>query len=755
MDDIDYHEQEGGLGYIGHRLTRPGDPQIVRGSGAYVADIETEGLLEAAFARSWSAHGSLAEVDVDLARGFDGVVGAWAAGDLDFPDTPPTVPNQCPDEMRRPTLAKVKVRYCGEPLAVVVAGDRYSAEDGVALVDADIDPLPVVTNPTEAARDEVLLFEPLSNVVAEGTVGQPVEDLIAGAPVVLEASFGHPRVAHAAMEPRAILVVPHGNRLEVFCSHQAPHRLKAALGQALDLPAEEIRVRIPLVGGAFGGKSQLYPEYVAVARVALELGRPVRWIEDRAENIVASSHGRGQEQRFRLAADRSGKILAAHVEIDGDIGAWPHTGAFIPSITAAVMSGPYGIPNLYVRYRAVLTNAVPTTPYRGAGRPEATLAIEVMVDKLADALGLPPEEVRRRNFLSADRFPYLTATGEEYDSGDYGPALAMAVDRIKPPPDAAQDGSVRGLGFASFVERAGGQNDSTEFGRVDVLADGTITVRSGSMSTGQGHEVTFAQVVATVLDVGVDAVKVIQGDTDEVEAGIGTFGSRSVQLGGAALHVASGEVLTEARQRAAGYLEVSPGDLHYEGGVFSIAGAPSRCVTLRELAVERPLTASSMFAAKLTYPFGSYGAVVDLDTDTGEVAVRDVVAIDDCGTMVNPLLVEGQTFGSIAQGLGTALLEGMAFDGEGQPLVSSLMDYLLPTMSDIPPVHPDVTVTPSPTNPLGAKGAGEAGCIGTPAVISTSVLAALRTLGKDPDRIELPFTPERVWRLARDGEVRS
>ena len=738
---------------IGQALPRFEDEAILRGLATYTADLPGRDILTVAFARSWAAHATVERVDVGRARRLPGVTGAWAAAGEGFPLTPPTPPNVAPPGMDWPSLATDTVRYAGEPLAIVVAEDRYVAEDAVGEIYLDLDPLPVSLDPTEAAGpDAAPLFDAGSNVVLQGTFGDDIGGDLSASDVVLEGRFRHPRVAHMALEGRAFFATPTSDGLDVYCSHQAPHRLKMGLATALGLSPDRLRVRVPAVGGAFGGKSQTYPEYVAIAYLALQLGRPLRWIEDRTESFVSAAHGRAQNQTVRLAANRQGCIEALEVLIDGDIGAYPHTGAFIPPITALMMQGPYEIPRVSIRFRSVITNAVPTAPYRGAGRPEATIALEVMLDRLAAEIGISPEEVRARNFISSGSFPYATGTGETYDSGDYSAALDAAVDRFREVPvAAARANELKGDGIATFVERAGGHSGSTEFGSITVEADGRVVARSGSVTTGQGHRTSFAQIVASVFDIDPALVHVIQGDTGEVEEGVGTFASRSIQLGGSALLIAGREVLEAAREKAAELLEVEVADVEYSSGRFSVVGVPGQGTTIFELAASEELKASEVFGAGLTYPFGTYVADLVVDAETGATQLRSITAADDCGNIINPLLVEGQTVGSIAQGVGTILLEQINYDDQGQPLSASMMDYLAPTASEMPDVHAVTRVTPSPTNPLGAKGAGEAGSIGTPAAVANAILGILRKQGAPMDVVELPFTPESIWKALKDG----
>jgi len=745
------------LNPIGEPLPRFEDAPLLSGSAPYVGDIRVQGCLDAVFVRSPFAHGIIRSVDAEEARRLPGVVGAFAASDLpDLPPTPaPPIPG-LPDEMSRPALATDRVRFAGEAVAVIVAEDRAAAEDAAETVVIDMDPLPVVLDPTVAAADDsVRLFEGVGNVALESTVGEIVAGDLAAAAVVVDLTVRNGRIAPASMEPRAVLALPEEDgSLTVWCSHQAPHRLRDALARAFGLDARKVRVIVPKVGGAFGAKSQTYPEYVVVAHLARMLGRPARWIEERRESFIAGAHGRGQNQRLRLGADAQGTLLALEVEIDADLGAYPHIGALVPTFTAWVLSGPYRIPRIGIRVRGVVTNAPPTAPYRGAGRPEAAFLLERAMDELALRLRIDPADLRLRNFIPPEDFPYQSPTGARYDSGRYADALRealrladyAAVRREQAHRRAQGDPALLGVGIASFVERTGGALRSTEYGSVEIGADGTIVARSGSSSHGQGHETSFAQVVASVLDVEPSAVRVVQGDTAEVREGTGTFASRSMQMGGGALHVAATRVLEEARLRAAEILEVASEDLAYASGAFAVVGSPSSSVSLASI-VERtgPLDAEELFEAPQAFPFGSYVAVVEVDPETGEVRLRRVVAVDDSGVIVNPMIVHGQTVGSVAQGVGQALFEEMAFDEIGQPLAASFMDYLVPSATEVPEVVLGATITPNPNSPLGAKGAGEEGCIGTPPAVVNAVLDALA--GYDTTELEMPVTPEKVWRV--------
>jgi carbon-monoxide dehydrogenase large subunit len=746
--------------FLGHSPPRAEDPGLVAGALRYVADIPVEGCLDACFVRSYAAHGTLISVDVSAALEIEGVAGAYSAEQLpDLADTPSSPRASAPDAMTWPALARHKVRFAGEPVAIVLGTDRYAAEDGAELVMADIDALDAVVDPAAAATDEVRLFDGLSNVASVREYGAPVDDVFDNAPVVVTAEIRNERLSPTSIEALDILVIPDGDHLTVHVSHQAPQRLRGALSGALGLDSSQVRVVVPQVGGAFGGKSQTFPEYVVVAHLARKLGRPIRWIEDRREAFAGATHGRGQTQHLRLAADSDGKLLALEAHIDADIGAYPHTGGLIVSMTGWMLSGPYRIPRIYARLRSVVTNTTPTSAYRGAGRPEAAFALERLMDRLAFKLGADPAELRLLNFITADEFPYTTPTGALYDSGDHAAALRIAFrlaanDEVRAEHRrlrASGEGPLLGVGISSYVERSGGQPGSTEFGSVSIEADGTVVARSGATPQGQGHSIAFAQVVATALDVDLDRVRVVQGDTDEVPTGVGTFGSRSVQVGGSSLHQAAGAVLEEAGHRAATHLEVAEEDLRYAGGSFAVAGT-DRSVALGELVAGKPLIAEAEAGPPQAFPFGTHVAIVAVDGDTGEISVRRLVAVDDCGVVVNPKLVEGQAVGSIVQGIGQALYERVLYDEDGQPLISSLMDYSLPTASELPELVFGESVTPNPNVPLGTKGAGEAGCIGAPPAIVNAIVDALG--GRD-EGIDLPVTPEKVWRvLSTAGQER-
>ena len=736
--------------YIGVSPLRSEDDGLVRGAHPYVADMRVPGCLEACFVRSFEAHGELQSVDVSGSIALEGVVAAFSAAEL--PDLPPIPTREpAPARMQRPSLARDRVRFAGEPVAVVVAGDRYTAEDGAERVIQNVDSLEAVVGVKAALSSTApTLFEGSNNVASEREYGASVEDVMASSPVVVEGHFYNQRLAPTSIEARAVLAQWDHDRLTVWASHQAPHRLRAELAAAFRLGEDEVRVCVPKVGGAFGAKSQTFAEYIAVAHMARKLGRPVRWIEDRREALQSATHGRGQSQRLRLAADDRGMLLALEAFIDADVGAYPDTGALVPTMTGWVLSGPYRIERLFARTRCVVTNAAPTASYRGAGRPEAAFALERLMDKLGRRLDIDPADLRAANFVTPSDFPYRSPTGAVYDSGGYAAALRSALELAgyegtreeQRRRRSTGEGRLLGVGIASYLERSGGRSGTSEYGAVEVIADGAIVARSGATPQGQGHETAFAQVVATVFDIELERVQVLQGDTDTVPKGTGTFGSRSMQVGGSALHQAAAEVLEEARRRAGDLLEVAEADLVYADGRFTIRGT-DRSVAIEALVSAGPLESSVELSPPQAFPFGTHVAVVEVDGATGHIEVVKLVAVDDCGVVVNPAIVAGQTLGSIAQGLGQALYEEVPYEAGGQPLFSSLLDYSIPTASEMPQVLMGESVTPNPNLELGVKGAGEAGCIGAPPAVVNAIVDALDGFDRG---LDMPVTPEKVWR---------
>ena len=746
-------------------MTRREDPRLLLGEAAYVGDLPVEGCLHAVFVRSTSAHGVLTGVETSAAEAAPGVVAVLTAGDLDLADMPePALP---PAPVRpylaRPVLARGRVRFVGEPVAVVIAESETAAVDAAELVEVSVEDLPAVVEPLAAIEPgaPVLFPEHGRNVVADWP-GEADGDVLAGAEVVVRARFYNQRVAAVPLEPGAFLAVPEeGGGLKVWASTQAPFRIRADLHQYLGLPIEALRVIAPAVGGGFGAKGGTYPEHLVVAAAACRLDRPVRWVETRSENLVSMTQGRGQVQDVELGAGADGTIVGMRARTVSEAGAYPWRGVLSARTSRIMGSGPYRIPKIDLHTMVTVSNTTPVGPYRGAGRPEATAMLERAMDLLAAEVGLDPIELRRRNLLRPGDFPYETPTGASYDSGEYHKALDEAVALVgyeglraeQRARRAAGDPVSLGIGVSCFCEISGG---GPEYGAVRVEPDGQVLVLSGSSPHGQGHETTLAQVAATVLAVPLEAVRVVHSDTGVVARGTGTFGSRSLQLAGSAVHRSATEVFDRARELAAELLEAAPDDIvAAEAGRLSVAGVPSRSVSWEEVARAAGEHQVELFAEDDfsqeggTYPSGTHIAVVEVDTETGRVDLRRLVAVDDCGTVVNPIIVAGQIHGGLAQGVAQALYEAVAYDPAGIPLTSTLTDYLVPSAADLPSWELGEAVTPSPRNPLGAKGVGESGTVGATPAVQNAVLDALAPLGIR--HIDPPFSPERVWQAIRDA----
>ena len=740
------------------RRSRPRreDDRLLRGRATTVADLDVPGTVELAFVRRDVAHAGVGRVDVAPARAVDGVVGAWAAADLAVPAVPGV--GEGAADRPWPPLATDRVRFAGQALAAVAGVDRYVAEDGCDAVRVELEPRPPVVDPGLALASDAPRLWDGGNLVAEKEVGAGVEDVLAGAPVVVEARYRQELVLHTSMEGRAILVRPDDDGgITVWVSHQGQHLLRDALAEAYDLEPRLVRVVVPDTGGAFGAKSGTWPEYLVAVSAARALGRPVRWVEDRAEALLCAPRGRGQSQHVRLAADRDGRLLALDLDVVADVGGYPAQGAMVPVMSSLTACGPYALDRAHVRVRTVATTTAPTAAYRGAGRPEAAYQLERTLDTLARRLALDPAELRRRNFLPPDAFPHTTPTGAHYDSGAYRAAFDLMLERLgydglraEQSERADRTGAdpsapLLGVGLACYVERSGAAAHSPEHGEVEVSPDGAVTAWTGSTSTGQGHETSFPQVVAEVLGVDPDRVRLVARDTREVREGHGTFGSRSMQVGGGALWRASEALVRLARERVAAAEGVDVGEVAYAAGVLRVRG---RDVTLGEVAARTgPLRAEDVFTPPQAFPFGCYGAAVEVDPTTGSVEVRRLVAVDDYGVVVNPMLVQGQTHGSIVQGLGQALYEDAGYPDDGVPRRRTLLDYLIPTAAEVPELVLEETETPNPNQPFGAKGAGEAGCIGVPPAVLNAVADALGLV--DGDDLQLPATPEKVWALAQ------
>lgn len=761
--------------WIGRPIRRREDPKYLRGEATYVADIALPRMAHLAVIRSPHAHATLLGVNAERALGLPGVLGVFTAADIAGrvrPIPPNVIEAATVAPVPHPPLGSGRVRYVGEPVAVVVAETAEEAADAADEVTAEYTPLPAIVNPQAALQGAPPLHDAVpDNVLLRwARTGGDVTGAFASAVHVVRQSFRIPRLAAAPIEVRGAVAAydPGADLLTVWCSMQDPHRPLAHLSRALGRPEDRIRVIVPDVGGAFGSKGSLPTEIAVLAHLACELRRPIRWIEDRRDNLLGSYQGRGMDADVEMALDRDGRILAIRAKLLADLGAYLLPSTPVPPITTAMLlAGTYTIPNAQVEVIGVATNKVPTGPYRGAGRPEAGYLVERMVDLAARELALDPVELRRRNVIPPNRFPYTTPLGFKYDSGNYRAALDRACAMIgydsarREQRDARAAGRLRGIGVALYVERAG--SGLWESAAVSVTPGGRVIVRTGSSSHGQGHETTFAQIAAEMLRVDLGEVTVEHGDSAIVPRGVGTFGSRSTAIGGSALVVTLDKIKTKASTIAAHLLEAAAEDIEWDGDRLHVRGAPQRGVTFREVAaaayqpgrlpasIEMGLQATGVFALPgPVFPFGAYAAVVEIDADNGATRVLKLAAVDDAGRVVNPLLAEGQVIGATVQGLGQAFSESVVYAEDGQPLTASFMDYALLRAGDAPVVHSEFLETPSPLNPLGAKGIGEAGTIAAPAAVANAVMDALAPLGIR--HVDFPFTPARIWELIRTSK---
>jgi aerobic carbon-monoxide dehydrogenase large subunit len=718
---------------IGQPLRRREDPPLVRGQGRYVDDIDMPGLAHVVFVRSHDARARI--LDVRLPASTPGLLGVLTARDLRGRARPLAVAELEGAELvdlPHPILAAEEVRYAGQPVAAVVAETRAQAMDAAERVEVAYETLQAVVDPRDA---------PETLMRWERSAGD-VEARLGSAPHRVAAHYRIPRLVAAPIEPRGVVAAydARSDMLTVWASAQDPHRPLGQLAHALGRPAERIRVVVQDVGGAFGSKGTIAVEAVVVAVAAMGLGRPLKWVEDRGENFLGAYQGRGVEAEVELGLDGRGRILALKASILADLGAYLLPTTAIPPRTAAMlMTGCYDIAAAKVSVRGARTDKVPTGPYRGAGRPEAAYVLERTVDLAARRLGLDPVELRRRNLIRS--FPYRSALGFTYDSGDYARCLDLALELLGDAPRrvGGEDRAV-GNGVAMYVERAGGNWESA---RISIGADGRVIARSGSTPHGQGHDTTFAQIVADRLGIEVEEVEMRFGDTAEVPPGVGTFGSRSVAVGGSALVRAVEQLLERAAGVAAGLLGC-PEILVARSGT-RWTGPDGRSVTLGEIAAAgHGLEAEARFESEMVFGSGAYAASVEIDRATGALTVRRLAAVDDAGTIINPLLAEGQVHGGIVQGLGAVLMEEAVHDVDGQLRGASFAEYALPGAAEVPPIASAFVESPSPNNPLGAKGIGEGGAIGTPAAIANAVADALGGDAPDP-----PFTAEKLWRALR------
>jgi carbon-monoxide dehydrogenase large subunit len=765
---------------VGAAIKRREDPRMITGTGVYVDDVKMVNMAYVAFVRSPHAHATIDRIDTSAAKAAPGVACVLTGDDIRDKLGIIPVAAVLPDMKNPPhhSLAVGKVCYVGEPVAVVVGDTRYAAQDAAALVAVDYTPLPPVVNIEDAVRPGA---QPIHGTGPNGDGDANVaytwvlntgdaDAAFAAADVTVSQRMVNQRLAPVPMETRTVAASYHPGMQEmtVWSSTQIPHLLKTQLALMLAIPEQRVRIISPDVGGGFGCKLNVYAEEAVVAYLAKETGRPVNWVEQRTEGMQATIHGRDHVAYIEAAATRDGKITALRYRILADLGAYSQLlTAAIPTLTGIMVPGAYTIPTVSCEIRGVFTNKIATDAYRGAGRPEATYYIERIVDILARKLGMDPVDIRRKNLIEKDAFPYTTSAGLTYDSGNYLPALDKALGiadyqslRSKQRQMAVSGSKRLGIGFSTYVEvcgmgpsaamPAGGWESST----VRVEPTGKISVLTGAHAHGQGEETAFAQIVADRLGVGIDDVRVIHGDTALVQYGLGIFGSRGLSVGGTAVAQATDRVVDKMMKIAAHLLEVSVDDLTWQDGKAVVKGSPERTLGFQDLVttaylgsklpreIEPGLEATAFFEPpNFVYPFGTHICVMEVDIDTGHVKMDRYIGVDDCGRVINPMIVDGQLHGGLVQGAAQALFEEVVYDENGQLITSSLNDYAIPKATDFPMFEMERTVTPSPVNPLGVKGIGEAATIGSTPAIVNAVCDALGV-----DHIDMPMRAEKVWR---------
>ncbi len=764
------------MSILGTRVVRIEDPRLLTAGGTYVDDLRVPQLTGAArvtFVRSHHGHALITGVDASAALAAPGVIAVLTYQDINDIPPPPPPPEGGPPPgseaaplpmggvWQEPLLAVDRVRFVGEPVAMVLTDDSYQGEDAAELVSVDYEPLPAVVDPADALAGQTLLFPDAgSNVVVAHPAGDTAFD---GCDVVVEHDIVNQRVAPVPLEGRAAAAMWTGGKLTVWVSTQNAQISRFIMAGAFGLDPGAIRVVAPDVGGGFGAKVGIDRDAILVGWAARHTGRALRWVETRSENLVGMTHGRAQEHSIKIGGTRDGRVLAYRLDVVQDTGAYPRMSGFLPTLTNLMAVGPYDIAHVEVGYRVVVTNTTPIAAYRGAGRPEATAAIERAMDLFAGEIGMDPAEVRRKNLVPADRFPHQTPCGAHYDSGDYIGALDKVLAGAGYPGLRAEQARRRergdvvqlGIGVASYVEITAADADNGETARVVVNGDGTATVYTGSSPHGQGHDTAWSMLVQSDLGIPMDKVTVLHGDTDEIPLGTGTYASRSLQLGGMAVHKAALEVKDQARRLAADMMEASEADLELDTdrGLWHVRGDPESGRTWADVAGHAGpdgLVAAVHFTeAQPTFPFGAHVAVAEVDTETGKVTLVRHVTVDDAGIVVNPVLTEGQRHGGIAQGAAQALLEEMVYDADGNPLTGTLADYAAITATELPSFELLVSETPTPINPLGVKGIGEAGTIGATPAVQNAVIDAVSHLGVR--HIDMPTTPGRVWAAIKEA----
>ena len=743
---------------LGNAVTRKEDPGLLTGSNDYVDDLDIESA-QIVFVRSTMAHASLLEVDTSEAVNMPGVLAVYTSDNLSMDAI-----NQSEfmdPSMNRPPLAVGRVRFVGDIVAAIVAESHSQAVDAAEQVIVDYDPLPANADIEAALGDgaDILWEGAESNVCF--AIGNEYDgpDVNEGADAVVSQRIVTQRLAGVPMEPNGCVAIPEGDSMTFYASTQTAHGLRDGLAPSIGLDPENLRVVAPWVGGGFGPKAGLYIEHILCAKAAQELNTPVKWTEQRGENMLAMAQGRAMVMNAELGVNDDGSIVGLKARVVADAGAYPAIGAILPMLTMQLSQAVYNIPAIDFFAQSVVTNTTFIGAYRGAGRPEATQMVERILDKAANAIGMDPAELRRKNYLQPDAFPLTTLVGANYDSGEYERSLDAVLEASGYADLRAEqarrresdDPKLLGIGVSSYVEVTAPIGLHVEYGSCEINDDGSATIKVGTSSHGQGHDTAFSMIVNDVLGIPMDEVNHVDADTEEVARGAGTLGSRSLQAGGSAIYEASQVVLEKGKQLAASLLEASAEDIVVGEGALQVAGVPAKSISWADLAsaaveqeIEGGLAHELDFdGSDATYPFGSHVAVVEIDRETGEVDLLRHIAVDDCGTILNPMLVNGQQHGGIAQGIAQALWEHVQYDEDANPVTASLMDYLMPSAAELPSFEVSNTETASPRNPLGAKGIGESGTIGSTPAVHNAVCDAVAHLGVE--HVDMPCTPQAVW----------
>ncbi|WP_435079054.1 xanthine dehydrogenase family protein molybdopterin-binding subunit [Halococcus sp. AFM35] len=788
---------------LGSSVERREDPSLITGEAEYTDDIQRPDMAHMAVLRSQYGHAEIGDIDTSEAEEMDGVIGVYTAADLDVPGEVPT--GWLLPDLNTPShqlLATDRARYQGDGIAVVVAEERYLAQDAADAIDVDYNRLDAVTDPKEAVAEDAPALHEWSedptdteddeeievvppNQAFDWEIGNADEtdEAFENAAHTVEVDLENQRLIPNPMEPRATMAEyePGTEELEIRMTSQNPHLHRQLMAGVLDVPEHKIHVVAPDVGGGFGNKIAHYPDEALVSWCAKETGRPVKWTATRSESYLTGTHGRDHVTNAELAMDEEGTITGMRVETYASMGAYLST--FAPAIPTylygTLLSGQYDIPAIHCHVIGTFTNSAPTDAYRGAGRPEALYVVERLATLGAREMDMDPAEFRRQNFIPEDGFPHQTPVAVSYDSGDYEPALDKALDMVDyddlrdRQEELRDEGRYLGIGFSSYIEacglapselagQLGAQAGLWESGLVRIHPSGTVTAFCGTSGHGQGHETTYAQIVSDELGIPYDDIEIVEGDTDEIPQGMGTYGSRSAAVGGSALATSSQKVVEKAKKIAAHLMEAGEEDIEFENGEFSVAGAPERSMSIQEIAqqaylahdmpkgMEPGLEETSFYDPdNFVFPFGTHVAVVEVDPETGEIEFKNYAAVDDVGPQINPKIVEGQVHGGVAQGVGQALYEGAEYDDNGNLMTGSMQDYTVPKAEHIPEMETDSTVTPSPHNPLGVKGVGEAGTIAAPQAVVNAVTDALQPFGVD--HIDMPLSSEAVWQAVNDS----